>query len=103
MQSENHFAARATGASRRPWFIEAGFSAGLTVFDAATVIDHATYTKPDQLSKGVLTTSSSTVYWKMIRENSPAPRTNALFDAKVSPIRPLTAGVLLPAYQVSAT
>jgi len=30
-----------------------GFFADITIFDAATLIDHATFTKPDQLSEGI--------------------------------------------------
>ena len=33
--------------------LEPGFFADITIFDPATIIDHATYTKPDQLSTGV--------------------------------------------------
>jgi len=33
--------------------LKPGFFADITIFDPATIIDHATYTKPDQLSTGV--------------------------------------------------
>ncbi|MGA2348181.1 MAG: amidohydrolase family protein [Candidatus Sulfotelmatobacter sp.] len=33
--------------------LKPGFFADITFFDPATIIDHATYTKPDQLSTGV--------------------------------------------------
>ncbi len=33
--------------------LRAGYYADITVFDAATILDHATYEKPDQLSTGV--------------------------------------------------
>jgi N-acyl-D-amino-acid deacylase len=33
--------------------LQPGFFADITIFDAATIIDHATFTKSDQLSTGV--------------------------------------------------
>jgi N-acyl-D-aspartate/D-glutamate deacylase/D-alanyl-D-alanine dipeptidase len=33
--------------------LKPGFFADITIFDPATIIDHATYTKPDQLSDGI--------------------------------------------------
>jgi N-acyl-D-amino-acid deacylase len=33
--------------------LEPGFFADITIFDAATIMDHATYVEPDQLSTGV--------------------------------------------------
>jgi dihydroorotase/N-acyl-D-amino-acid deacylase len=33
--------------------LKAGFFADITIFDPATIIDHATFTKPDQLSDGI--------------------------------------------------
>jgi N-acyl-D-aspartate/D-glutamate deacylase len=33
--------------------LKPGYFADITIFDAATVIDHATFTKPDQLSEGI--------------------------------------------------
>ena len=33
--------------------LKPGYSADITIFDPATIIDHATFTKPDQLSEGV--------------------------------------------------
>src|SRR5437868_5649915 len=33
--------------------LKTGYFADVTIFDPATIIDHATYTKPDQLSDGI--------------------------------------------------
>jgi len=33
--------------------LKPGYFADITIFDAATIIDHATFTKPDQLSEGI--------------------------------------------------
>jgi N-acyl-D-amino-acid deacylase len=33
--------------------LKPGYFADITIFDPATIIDHATYTKPDQLSEGI--------------------------------------------------
>jgi len=37
----------------RRGLLKAGYFADITIFDPATIIDHATFTKPDQLSDGI--------------------------------------------------
>jgi len=70
--------------------LKPGFFADITIFDSVTIIDHATYTKPDQLSTGVdyVIVNGQLEYEGGKLTGITAGRT--LSRSRVSAIRPLT-------------
>jgi len=42
----DHFSARSARTPRKPWLLKSGYFADITIFDPATIIDHATSRSP---------------------------------------------------------